>query len=110
MGITVQNIRKSYGGSVVLNGLSLELPSQSFTSILAPTGSGKTTLLRIMAGIEKPDSGRVLYDGVDVTDVPVQKRKISMVYQEFINYPTRTSRPRSGFPGKSTRRRRSTGR
>jgi glycerol transport system ATP-binding protein len=91
MGITVQNIRKSYGGSVVLNGLSLELPSQSFTSILAPTGSGKTTLLRIMAGIEKPDSGRVLYDGVDVTDVPVQKRKISMVYQEFINYPSMTA-------------------
>lgn len=90
MGITVQNIRKSYGRQVVLDDLSLEVPSQSFTTILAPTGSGKTTLLRIMTGIEKPDQGRVLYNGVDVTDVAVQKRSISMVYQQFINYPSLT--------------------
>jgi glycerol transport system ATP-binding protein len=91
MGITVEKIRKSFGRNVVLDELSLDVPSESFTSILAPTGSGKTTLLRIMAGIEKPDIGRVLYDGVDVTNVPVQKRKVSMVYQEFINYPSMTA-------------------
>jgi ABC-type sugar transport system ATPase subunit len=90
MGITVENIRKSYGRQVVLDDLSLEIPSQSFSTILAPTGSGKTTLLRIMAGIERPDSGRVYYNGEDVTDIPVQKRSISMVYQQFINYPSLT--------------------
>jgi glycerol transport system ATP-binding protein len=90
MGIKVENIGKTYGRKIVLNDLSMEVPSQSFTTLLAPTGSGKTTLLRIMAGIEKPDRGRVLYDGIDVTDMPVQKRSISMVYQQFINYPSLT--------------------
>jgi glycerol transport system ATP-binding protein len=90
MSIVAENIRKSYGRQVVLDDLSLEVPSQSFTTILAPTGSGKTTLLRVLAGIEKPDRGRVLYNGVDVTAVPVQKRGISVVYQDFINYPSMT--------------------
>jgi len=90
MGIVVENIRKSYGRNVVLNDLSFEVPSESFTTILAPTGSGKTTILRVLAGIEKPDRGRVLYDGKDVTKVPVQKRSVSMVYQDFINYPSMT--------------------
>lgn len=90
MGIKVEKVRRSYEGKVVLDNLSLDIPKQSFTTILAPTGSGKTTLLRIMAGVEKPDSGKVYYNGKDMTDVPVQKRKISMVYQEFINYPSMT--------------------
>jgi len=91
MGITAENIVKSYKRELILNDLSLEIPKGSFTTVLAPTGSGKTTLLRIMAGIEKPDSGKIFYNGKDVTDVPVQERKISMVYQQFINYPSMTA-------------------
>jgi glycerol transport system ATP-binding protein len=91
MSIRVEGIRKSYAGKLVLNDLSFEVPSQSFTSILAPTGTGKTTLLRIMAGIERPEQGKVFYDQNDMTDVPIQKRSVSMVYQEFINYPSMTA-------------------
>lgn len=90
MGIKVVELCKSYEGKVILDNINLEIPKGSFTTILAPTGSGKTTLLRIMAGIEKPSKGRVYYDGRDVTDVPVKERNISMVYQQFINYPSLT--------------------
>ena len=90
MGIKVVNITKKYKNKTILDNLSLEIIKGSFTTILAPTGAGKTTLLRIMAGIEKATEGKVYYDGVDVTDLPVQKREISMVFQEFINYPSLT--------------------
>jgi glycerol transport system ATP-binding protein len=58
--------------------------------LLGPTLSGKTTLLRLMAGLEKPSTGKVRFDGKDVTGVPVQARKVAMVYQQFINYPSMT--------------------
>jgi glycerol transport system ATP-binding protein len=90
MSIVAENIRKTYGRKVVLDDLSFEVPSQSFTTVLAPTGTGKTTLLRVLAGIEKPDRGRILYNGADVTSAPVQRRSVSMVYQDFINYPSMT--------------------
>jgi glycerol transport system ATP-binding protein len=90
MGIKVVNITKKYKNKTILDNLSIEIIKGSFTTILAPTGAGKTTLLRIMAGIEKATEGKVYYDGVDVTDLPVQKREISMVFQEFINYPSLT--------------------
>lgn len=88
MGIRVSKVTRTFGSQVVLKSLDLDVPSNSFTSIMAPTGAGKTTLLRIMAGVKTPTEGRVYYDGDDVTDVPVQQRNISMVYQQFINYPS----------------------
>jgi len=72
----------------VLHDLSLELEAGSFFTLLGPTGSGKTTLLRILAGIEKPTSGQIFYDGIDVTKLPVQERNIAFVYQHFVNYPS----------------------
>src|SRR5690606_11011696 len=62
----------------------------SFKVLDGRTLSCKTSLMRLMAGLDKPSSGRVLMNGVDVTDVPVRKHNISMVYQQFINYPTLT--------------------
>lgn len=88
MGIKVSDVTKAYGSEVVLENLDLNVPDNSFTSIVAPTGTGKTTLLRIMAGVEQPTEGKVYYDDKDVTNVSVQKRNISMVYQQFINYPS----------------------
>ena len=90
MGIVVEHIKKGYEGKVVLDGISLEIHDGEFVTFLAPTGEGKTTLLRIMAGIERPDSGRIYFNGVDVTDLPVQKKSIAMVYQWFVNYPSLT--------------------
>jgi ABC-type sugar transport system ATPase subunit len=98
MGIRVENLRKSFGTEQVLDGINIEIPDRSFFSVVAPTGAGKTTLLRIMAGIERPDSGTVYYDGKDMTGVAVQDRSVGMVYQEFINYPSLTVRENLASP------------
>jgi glycerol transport system ATP-binding protein len=90
MGLTVKSINKAFGKNVVLKNVNLEIETGSFMTLLGPTGAGKTTLLRIMAGIENPDGGEVFYEGVNVTDLPVQERNIAMVYQQFVNYPTFT--------------------
>ena len=90
MTLRADNICKSYDGKVVLDNVSLQLEEASFCALLGPTGAGKTTLLRVLAGIEKPDSGRVYYDGEDVTDLSVRKRRIAFVYQQFVNYPSLT--------------------
>jgi glycerol transport system ATP-binding protein len=90
MGITVENVVKTYDDNPALRGISLDLADGSFVTLLGETGAGKTTMLRIMCGIDRPDRGRVYYDGRDVTRVPVQKRDVAMVYQEFVNYPSMT--------------------
>ena len=71
-------------------GANLTLAPGSFNVLLGHTLAGKTTLMRLMAGLDAPDSGRVFLDGRDLTGVPVRKRNVSMVYQQFINYPTLT--------------------
>jgi len=90
MGIKVDNISKSFEGRIILENISFEVNDGDFATLLAPTGEGKTTLLRILAGVERPDTGRIYYDGNDVTDLSVQKRNIAMVYQWFVNYPSMT--------------------
>ena len=90
MGIRVENVTKSFEGEKVLDNISFEVNDGDFATLLAPTGEGKTTLLRIMAGVEQPDSGRIYFDDKDVTDMMVQKRRIAMVYQWFVNYPSMT--------------------
>lgn len=90
MTIRAENLCKSHGIQPVLRNLCLEVEAGSFLTLLGPAGSGKTTLLRILAGIEKPDSGRIYFDGVDVTDFSVRDREIAFVYQQFVNYPSMT--------------------
>jgi glycerol transport system ATP-binding protein len=90
MGILVENVTKRFQGKPFLNNISLAINDGDFVTLLGPTGAGKTTLMRIMAGIEQPNSGKVYYDNQDVTDMPVQRRNIAMVYQQFINYPSMT--------------------
>ena len=88
MGISAQGIRKSYENTPVLKNVDMDIEDGAFVTLLGATGAGKTTFLRILCGIERPDSGKVLYDGAEVTNTPVQKRNVAMVYQEFINYPS----------------------
>jgi glycerol transport system ATP-binding protein len=90
MSIAAEKIGKSYDGKPALQDVTCEIADGSFVTFLAPTGEGKTTLLRILAGVERPDRGRIYCDGKDVTDVPVQKRNVAMVYQWFVNYPSMT--------------------
>ncbi len=70
--------------------VSLTLQHGSLNVLLGPTLSGKTSLMRLMAGLDVPTSGSVWFDGKDVTGMPVQKRNVAMVYQQFINYPAMT--------------------
>ncbi len=90
MGIVIENLSKSHQGYSKLENINLEIHDGDFSVLLAPTGSGKTTLLRLLAGIEKPTSGKIYFDGIDVTNISPQKRNIAMVYQQFVNYPSFT--------------------
>jgi sulfate transport system ATP-binding protein len=81
--IVVENIAKNFDGLAALNGVSLEIDSKAFVALLGPSGSGKTTLLRIIAGLAFAERGQVLFDGANVTDVPVQKRGIGFVFQQY---------------------------
>ena len=67
MGIAVQGISKHFGTFAALEDVSIDVPAGSLTALLGPSGSGKSTLLRVIAGLERPDAGRVLLDGDDVT-------------------------------------------
>lgn len=81
--LEMKEIRKSFDGTEVLRGLSLEVAQGEFLTLLGPSGCGKTTTLRIIAGLETPDSGRVLLDGRDVTDDPPEKRPVNTVFQNY---------------------------
>jgi glycerol transport system ATP-binding protein len=86
--LRLQAIEKQVGASTHLYPVDLELVSGSINVLLGATLAGKTTLLRLMAGLERPSSGRLFVDGKDLTGVPVRQRNLAMVYQQFINYPS----------------------
>ena len=88
--LELRNVTRTVAGVDHISDVSLTLQHGSLNVLLGPTLSGKTSLMRLMAGLDAPSSGSVWFDGVDVTGVPVQKRNIAMVYQQFINYPAMT--------------------
>ncbi len=90
MPLELKNVVKRVGRDTHIHETSLTLESGGFNILLGPTLSGKTTLMLLMAGLEQPTSGEVWFDGRNVTGLPVQKRNVSMVYQQFINYPNLT--------------------
>ncbi len=90
MSLELRNITKSVGADVHIHETSIVLEAGSFNTLLGPTLAGKTTLMQLMAGLERPTSGEVWFNGKNVNGVPVQKRNVAMVYQQFINYPNMT--------------------
>ncbi len=83
MSIIVENATKRFGDFVAVDDVSLTVPDGSLTALLGPSGSGKSTLLRIIAGLESPDSGRVMIQGNDTTNVPAQQRNVGFVFQHY---------------------------
>jgi glycerol transport system ATP-binding protein len=88
MQLTLHAVEKQVGATPHLYPLDLTLVPNTVTVLLGATQAGKTSLMRLMAGLDAPSRGRVSVDGADVTGVPVRERNVSMVYQQFINYPS----------------------
>ncbi|MGL4281334.1 MAG: ATP-binding cassette domain-containing protein, partial [Albidovulum sp.] len=90
MTLTLEGVTKVVGGQTHIHPTTLTLQNGTMNVLLGPTLSGKTSLMRLMAGLDKPNQGRILWNGQDVTGMRVQDRKVAMVYQQFINYPSMT--------------------
>jgi sulfate/thiosulfate transport system ATP-binding protein len=83
MSIEVRNVTKRFGSFVAVNDLSLHIPMGELTALLGPSGSGKTSLLRIIAGLERADSGQVLFEGEDATRRDARDRRVGFVFQHY---------------------------
>ncbi len=88
--IDLKNISKSYDDQLVLDDLNLYIRENEFLTLLGPSGCGKTTTLRIMGGFETPDTGRVIFDGQDITKLPPNKRQLNTVFQRYALFPHMT--------------------
>ena len=85
--IEIQGVSKVYGDNTVLDNLSLNIRKNEFLTLLGPSGCGKTTTLKIIAGFETADSGKVVFDGNDISDLPPYKRQLNTVFQKYALFP-----------------------
>ena len=85
--LELKNVKKSYDGTVVLKNISLDIGEGEIVSILGPSGCGKTTLLNLILGIVDADGGRIIFNGEDLTDVPMEKRGFNIVFQDYALFP-----------------------
>ncbi len=85
--IVFENVSKAFGSVKALDHVSFSVKKGEFFSLLGPSGCGKTTLLRLIAGFEKPDTGRIFIDGQDITDLPPNKRPVNTVFQNYALFP-----------------------
>ena len=86
--IDLQHITKSYDGEMILDDLSLYIRENEFLTLLGPSGCGKTTTLRIIGGFEKPDKGKVIFDGKDITNLAPNERQLNTVFQNMHSLQT----------------------
>lgn len=99
--IILSNITKTYGKDIALSDLSVTVPDGSFVVLLGPTGAGKTTTLRMIAGLDRPDSGDIKIGGSSVVTLTPAQRNVAMVFQQYSLYPHLTVRENLEFPLKS---------
>ena len=81
------NVSKSFDGELILDDLNLEIKENTFMTLLGPSGCGKTTTLRIIGGFTTPDTGKVLFEGRDITNLPPNKRHLNTVFQKYALFP-----------------------
>ncbi|WP_080792140.1 sulfate/molybdate ABC transporter ATP-binding protein [Corynebacterium pacaense] len=97
MKISIQNVNKNYGDFAALDDVSLDIREGSLTALLGPSGSGKSTLLRSIAGLDQPDTGTIIIDDADVTNLTPQRRGIGFVFQHYAAFKHLTVRENVGF-------------
>jgi len=83
MRIEAKQLIRRFGAIIALDGVSLSVDDGELVALLGPSGSGKTTLLRLVAGLDFPDSGHVMFDGADATSLSIQKRRVGFVFQHY---------------------------
>src|SRR5690242_12890400 len=104
MAIEAHGVGKRFGEHAALTDVSVIVPDGSLTALLGPSGGGKSTLLRVIAGLERPDTGHVVIDGVDVTDQAAQKRGVGFVFQHYAAFKHMTVKENVAFPLKIRKR------
>jgi len=87
MSLRLNELRKHYGATRAVDGVTLELGARETLALLGPSGCGKSTLLRLVAGLEPPDAGRIVLDDEDITALPPQRRRFGMVFQDYALFP-----------------------
>ena len=105
--LELKNIKKSYDGVTILKDISISIENSEIVSILGSSGSGKTTLLNLILGIIKPDSGYVIFDGKDLTNLPMELRGFNIVFQDYALFPNLNAYKNityglRNYPGRST--------
>lgn len=85
--LKLENIKKSFDGTAVLNGISIDIQDSEIVSILGASGGGKTTLLNIILGLLPADSGKIIFNGTDITKTPMEKRGFNIVFQDYALFP-----------------------
>lgn len=102
--VQIENVSKAFSNLSAVNGISLEIYKGEFFSLLGPSGCGKTTLLRMLAGFEIPDSGRIIIDGEDMSNVPPYRRPVNMMFQSYALFPHLTVEQNIAFGLKQEKR------
>ena len=102
--IDLVHITKSFDGDIVLDDLNLSVKENTFVTLLGPSGCGKTTTLRIIGGFEKADSGKVIFDGQDIGNIPPNKRQLNTVFQKYALFPHMTVAANIGYSLKLKKR------
>lgn len=101
--LALEQVSKHFGAITAADDINIEVGQTEFFALLGPSGSGKTTMLRMIAGLETPDTGRIMIGGTDVTRLPPYKRGIGMVFQDFLLFPHKTVAENITFPLKMQR-------
>ncbi|MGC4018473.1 MAG: ABC transporter ATP-binding protein [Muricomes sp.] len=90
--LQIEHVKKSYDKTTILNDISLSIENGEIISILGPSGSGKTTLLNLILGITDADDGKIIFDGKDITNVPMEERGFNIVFQDYALFPNLNAR------------------